>query len=107
MKGFDFMKVRVYYGETEEYNYIAFIRGNKIIVFYDEYNFIDIKHEKINTIVNNIKFNIAFDGYTENDFIDLYNDILHNPYSRRAAGELSRDELFEILHNAMKIYEIE
>lgn len=96
------MKVRVYYGEAEDYNYIMFIRGNEFIVFYDTYNFIEISHENINKIVNNI----AFNDLREDDFIDFYNVISLNFRGERGCGKLKYAELSGMLQHMARITEI-
>ena len=98
------MKTIVYYGENGVDKYIMFMTGNKAIVFFDKYNSIEISRENINEIVKNI----VFDDFKPSDFIYMYNEILlSTPYSNKTAVELTHKVLFETLHNALKIYEIE
>ena len=68
------MKIRAYYGETDAYNYIRFVLGNKYMTFFDIINDIDICRENISEIVDSIKF----DEWDYSDFIDCYEGVKNN-----------------------------
>lgn len=62
------MKIRVYYGETNGYDYVTFVLGNMFITYADIINDIDIRRENIPKIVDSIDF----DGWDWSDFLDVY-----------------------------------
>ncbi|MEE0898401.1 MAG: hypothetical protein U0K87_00410 [Ruminococcus sp.] len=96
------MKIRAYYGETDAYNYIRFVLGNKYMTFFDIINDIDICRENISEIVDSIKF----DEWDYSDFIDCYEGVKNNRIAyNRDCGTLTVNELSEMLWETEKICE--
>lgn len=97
------MKIRVYYGETEEYDYVTFVLGNMFITYADIINDIDIRRENIPKIVDSIDF----DGWDWSDFLDVYGIISMNYNGVSTCGLLTYNELSEMLWDVEKICESE
>lgn len=98
------MKIRVYYGETNGYDYVTFVLGNMFITSPDIIDDIYIERENIPQIINNIDF----DCWDWKDFLDCYYvTALDNFKAQRTCGILTVNELSEMLLETEKICESE